>query len=245
MIIKWKVIHWNKQSRKLWFNTANIVLNKWILNDWVYKINIKIKNNLYSWIWTYLEKNKVFEGHIFNFEQNIYWEIIEINIFDKIRNNKKFKNIEELKKQINNDIEKVKDIKHYVLTFWTFDILHPWHTYYLNSAKFYWDKLITILATDNNVFKFKSNFPKNEASKRLKNIKKLNISDIILLWEENSPMKFINLYKPTFICLWYDQIWFSNILEKYIKKNNLKIKIIRLLPYKEDIYKSSIIKSQM
>lgn len=244
-IIKWKVIHWKKQSGKLWYKTANLKLNPWIILDWVYKINIKIENTIYYWIWTYLDKNEIFEAHIFDFNNDIYSKNIEINIFDKIRNNKYFQNIDELKKQISIDIKKVKNIKNYVLTFWTFDILHPWHTKYLQNAKFCWDKLVTIIATDNNVFKFKWKYPDNNSEKRITNLKKLKISDTIIVWEENSPMKFINFYKPAYICLWYDQIWFSDILEKYIKKNNLKTKVIRLLPYKEKIYKSSLIKNQM
>jgi hypothetical protein len=32
------------------------------------------------------------------------------------------------------------------------------------------------------------------------------------------------------------------MLDDYIKKNNLNIKILRLNPFKEDIYKSSILK---
>lgn len=244
MIISWKIIHWKKISRKLWFKTANIVLKKGKLEDWVYKINIKINENIYFWIWVFLEKNEIFESHIFDFEEDIYWENIEINIFEKIRNNKKFDNFEELKSQINFDIKKVKEIKNYVLTFWTFDIAHLWHNFYLKNAKFYWDKLITIISTDKNVKKFKWIFPENNAKNRLKNIKKLNISDEILLWEENSPMKYIDFYKPKFICLWYDQIWFSDILKKYIEEKNLKTKIIRINSFKENIYKSSILKNK-
>ncbi len=244
-IIKWKVVHWNNISGKLWFRTVNIDLKKWEIEDWVYKINIKIKSKIYHWIWTYLERNETFESHIFDFNKNIYWSFVEIVLLKKIRNNKKFDNKESLIKQIKKDIKEVKKDKNYVVTFWTFDILHPWHNYYLNTAKFYSDKLVTIVATDNNVKKFKWHFPINNSSTRLENLKKLKIADITMVWEEKSPMKIIELYNPSIICLWYDQIWFTSTLEKYISENKLNTSIIRIPPFKEDIFKSSIIKEKM
>lgn len=243
-IISWEVIHWTKNSSKLWFKTANINLKKWIIEDWVYKINIRIKGKIYHWVWTYFEKNEIFESHIFNFEDDIYWYSIEVVLLKKIRSNKKFEDKESLINQIKDDVKKAKEIQNYVITFWTFDILHPWHNYYLNTAKLYSDKLVTIIATDNNVNKFKWEFPLNNSSLRLNNLKKLNISDIVMLWEEDSPMKIVELYNPSVVCLWYDQKWFTSTLEEYINNNKLDTTIIRIEPFKEDIYKSSIIKKE-
>jgi len=42
-----------------------------------------------------------------------------------------------------------------VMTFGTFDIVHPGHIHFLQQAKTYGDRLITIVARDMNVQKFK------------------------------------------------------------------------------------------
>lgn len=241
-IIKGIVIKWKQLWRNIWLRTANIEYNNNDIVDWVYKINIKINWKIYKWAWCFRKKLNIFEAHIFDFNKNIYNQKIEIIILQKIRNNKKIKNIEELKLLIKNDINKIKKIKYNVLTFWSFDLVHPWHKYFLNQSKKYWDKLITILATDSNIKKMKWHKSKYNIEKRINDVKNLNISDEVIKWTENNPLKFLDIYKPKIICLWYDQIWFSDNLFKYIEQNKLNIEIIRIKPYKKNIYKSSIIR---
>jgi glycerol-3-phosphate cytidylyltransferase-like family protein len=72
----------------------------------------------------------------------------------------------------------------------------------------------------------------------------LKIADIVSPWNEENPLIWIKLYMPKVICLWYDQVWFSQKLEDYIKSENLDIFIKRIKPYKENKFKSSIIKKQ-
>lgn len=240
--IKWVVIKWKNIGNKIWFPTANIFCKKWIIYDWVYKINIIYNNNIYRWVWMYNEEIEIFEAYFFNFNKSIYNKNIQIIIHEKIRDNKKFDSLNDLVKQIKKDIKQVKSSKSYVLTFWTFDFIHPWHSYYLLNAKSYWDILVTIVATDQNVEKIKWKKTVNNSNKRLQDLKLLNISDEIVLWKNDNHMFWVEKYKPQVICLWYDQIWFSTKLENYILVNKLNIKIIRIAPYKENIYKSSIIK---
>jgi len=236
--ISGEVIKWQQLWRKLWYKTANIFLTNINISYWVYKVNIIIENTIYHWIWTYLEWKNLFETHIFNFNKNIYWENIEVVLLKKLRDNKKFNSLKELKENIKKDIRKSKKNKIIVLTFWTFDKLHPWHEYYLNNAKKYSDKLITIIWTDKNVEKIKWKKTKYSQYIRKTNLEKLKISDIILIWDEKNPLKWIEEYKPQIICLWYDQIGFI----KQLKNSNNDIEIIRLKPFKENIYKSSLIK---
>ena len=48
------------------------------------------------------------EAHILKFNENIYDQVIDIELIDKLRNEMKFESIEELKKQISCDIENAK-----------------------------------------------------------------------------------------------------------------------------------------
>lgn len=242
--IKGIVIKWKQLGRIIWFKTANISYKNDFLEDAVYKINIIIDWKINAWAWCYRKNLNIFESHIFDFNEDIYWKEIEIIILEKIRNNIKVNSIEELKSIISNDINKIKGINYNVLTFWTFDLVHKWHIYYLNESKKYWNKLITIVATDKNIEKIKWNLPKYKLDERINHLSKLNICDEIVWWDENNPLKWIQIYNPQIICLWYDQEWFSKLLFEYIKNNNLEIEIIRIPPYKKDIYKSSILKKK-
>ncbi len=208
--IRWCVQQWNQIGQTIWYPTANIHLNKAMVSDWTYKINIIIEWEVYKWAWSANNKNNLFESHIFDFNENIYGREIEIIILEKIRENKKFKNIDELKRQITSDIQYIKEKRNHVLTFWTFDLVHEWHKYFLIEAKKYADILVTILATDTNIEKFKGKKPMYNIEERVSHIKELNISDIVVAGDESHPLKWINIYSPTIICLGYDQKWFSS-----------------------------------
>lgn len=241
-IIKGEVIHWEKLWRKLWFPTANLAIEEWMLDEWVYKVNVIFKKKTYWWAASYSQKKWLFEVHIFNFDKKIYWEKIKVIVFDKIRDNKKFESLDELKNQIKIDIITIKNIKDYVLTFGTFDHVHDWHKYYLTKAKRFWDRLVTIVATDKNVEKFKSSGPRYPLKKRMQDIKDMWIADIVSPGNEDNPLIWLKLYMPKVVCLWYDQNSFTQMLEDYVKNENLDIYIKRLKPYKSDIYKSSLLK---
>jgi glycerol-3-phosphate cytidylyltransferase-like family protein len=50
-------------------------------------------------------------------------------------------------------------------------------------------------------------------------------------------------YKPDILCLGYDQKTIDeNKLKEELKKRNINAEIIRAKPFKENIYKSSILK---
>ena len=251
-IIKWKVIKWLSLGKKLWFPTANIELKDTTIEEWTYKVNVIIYKTgdsweyiTYLWVWTFLKEKGVFESHIINFNQDIYWSFIEVVILKKLRENQKFDVLQDLKEQIKKDVKKVKKDKNYVLTFGTYDLVHPWHKFFLEESKKYGDILITIVATDANVIKFKGKTPTRSEKERVKDVKELWISNCVYLWQWGHPMIWLKLYNPKIVCLWYDQVWFSNELTEYIKDKNLHTQIIRIPAYKEDTYKSSILKNTL
>ena len=104
------VVSGNKIGRTLGFPTANISYseNKLVPQNGVYLVEVFVQNNLYSGILnvgyrpTIKEKikKKRVEVHILNFNSDIYGEKIQVFFKQKIRNEKTFENIEELKKQL-------------------------------------------------------------------------------------------------------------------------------------------------
>ncbi|NLA24000.1 MAG: bifunctional riboflavin kinase/FAD synthetase [Bacteroidales bacterium] len=101
-----------KIGRSLGFKTANIkpCFDEKILPGMgVYAVSIKHKLKQYKGMMsvgtrpTFDGKDLSLETHIFNFEEEIYGDIISIEFFKKIRNEKKFPDVESLKQQIEND----------------------------------------------------------------------------------------------------------------------------------------------
>lgn len=113
VIISGRVISGKGRGRKLLnFATANIEipLEKILPANGVYLVEINIDNQKYYGLMnigikpTFKEKNKTVEVHIINFNKSIYNQVVNINILQKIRNEKYFNHPGLLKKQIEDDI---------------------------------------------------------------------------------------------------------------------------------------------
>jgi len=112
--LKGRVIEGKKLGRNLGFPTANIHIEnayKIVPKKGVYAVEIEYNNKKYYGMMnvgvrpTLNEKKQTqtIETHIFNFNHNIYNSFLKINFFKRIRNEMKFKNIEELKNQLVKD----------------------------------------------------------------------------------------------------------------------------------------------
>lgn len=124
------------------------------------------------------------------------------------------------------------------IAFGSFDILHEGHINYLKQAKKY-GKLIVVVARDSNIEKFKGRKPRNNEQKRLEKLKALDFVDEAVLGKENI-FDVLDEFRPDFICLGYDQTTASEEkIKEEMEKRNLRARIVRLSPYREDIYKSS------
>jgi FAD synthetase len=236
----WEVIKWKNIWKKTLYPTANVFLDEENIKDWVYKCLVFINKKRYKWAWTYMKNKKIFEIFIIDFKSIIYWKHIKISLIEKIRDNKQFDNNNDLKEQITQDIKYVKNNDTKVITFGTFDIIHPGHRYYLEQAQMYWDILITIISTDINSRKFRKREIINNQEQRIKNMKSIWIANIVELWNINNPYLSIKKHIPDYICLWYDQSSYTDWLEKYLENNKLeKTKIIRLKWLNTNIYNTS------
>ena len=110
--ISGKVVHGDKRGREIGFPTANIHMfhNRPPLKG-VFAVKL---NNMYGvanlgvrpTIAGFSKLN--LEVHLFNFSKNIYGKHAHVTFLKKIRDEKKFENIDALKKQIQIDIENVK-----------------------------------------------------------------------------------------------------------------------------------------
>jgi cytidyltransferase-like protein len=123
-----------------------------------------------------------------------------------------------------------------VMCFGTFDKLHKGHLSFLKQARKKGDYLIAVIARDKNVIKIKKNKPFDNERKRLKKIINSGLAEKAVLGNLKDKYKVIKKEEPDIICLGYDQEANKEEIKKIFKG-----RIIRMKPYKENIYKSSLL----
>lgn len=109
-VIEGKVVEGAKLGRAIGFPTANIYYPNDIIEIpyGVYAVKIFGKAGIMNWGMKPTVNNTkkpVVEVHILDFNENIYNKNIKIEVIQKIRDEKKFSGLEELKNQILKDIE--------------------------------------------------------------------------------------------------------------------------------------------
>ncbi|MEC7168860.1 MAG: bifunctional riboflavin kinase/FAD synthetase [Pseudomonadota bacterium] len=113
--IEGKVIKGQKRGRKIGFPTCNLKMGDYVIPKLgVYAVEVKIGNLTKKGIAnigyrpTFKGKNLLLETNIFGINKNLYNKVISVSFTKFIRAEKKFKNLEHLKKQIKLDIKLAK-----------------------------------------------------------------------------------------------------------------------------------------
>mgnify|MGYP001304365833 CR=1 FL=1 len=111
--IQGKVQKGKQLGKKIGFPTANIDIKDYVLAcPGVYVVRVKMRNkskvikgiaNL-GYRPTFSGKKILLEVHLFNFSRNIYNKDLTVEFLKFIRKEKKFKNVDQLKKQIKTDL---------------------------------------------------------------------------------------------------------------------------------------------
>ena len=107
-----KVVNGDKRGRKIGFPTANLEISdkKAMLPNGVYVVRVKVRKNFYNGIAnigdnpTFKVAKRRLEVFIDNFSKNIYGEEIFVSFISKIRDEKTFSSVDELKNQLNEDL---------------------------------------------------------------------------------------------------------------------------------------------
>ena len=113
--IEGKVIKGKKRGRKIGFPTCNMSLNSYVVPKLgVYAVNVitdrfnkKGVANI-GFRPTFNGQSLLLETNIFGINKNLYNKVISVSFKKFIRSEKKFKNLEQLKKQIELDIKQAK-----------------------------------------------------------------------------------------------------------------------------------------
>ena len=111
-----KIIEGKKMGKKIGYPTANISVenvNKLMPNDGVYAVYIKVNSKDFMGMMnigynpTFDSSEKSVEVHILDFNKDIYGLDVKVSIVEKIREEKKFLSVEDLKKNLDLDKKKV------------------------------------------------------------------------------------------------------------------------------------------
>lgn len=121
-----------------------------------------------------------------------------------------------------------------VLVFGTFDPLHKGHLDLFNQAKIFGDYLIVVVSPDEKIKTEKSREPRQTERDRIKEIRQSGLANEVVLGEQSGHYDLIDKTKPDIIAIGYDQI-----IPLGLKNKLKKYKIVRLKPFRPEIYKSS------
>jgi FAD synthase len=107
VVVSGTVVQGKKDGRKLGFPTANIVLSA-PMEDGIYAGKTKVNGKEYLGAIFVYSANNLFEIHLLDFSGDLYGQVLEIEVGKKLRDSKKFDSEEDLKKQIVDDVAKVR-----------------------------------------------------------------------------------------------------------------------------------------
>ena len=114
-----KIIEGKKMGKKIGYPTANISIenvNKLMPNDGVYAVYIKVNSKDFMGMMnigynpTFNSSERSVEVHILDFNKDIYGLDVKVSIVEKIREEKKFLSVEDLKKNLDLDKKKVHQL---------------------------------------------------------------------------------------------------------------------------------------
>ena len=131
-----------------------------------------------------------------------------------------------------------------IMAFGTFDGLHAGHLDFFRQARNLDQSafLIVSIARDKNVFKIKGDYPIKNEKTRFSLVKKCKLVDKVVLSGLKNHIPHIAKERPDIIALGYDQKEYIKNLKKDLKTKGLNVKIVRMKPYKENIYKNRLLK---
>ena len=131
-----------------------------------------------------------------------------------------------------------------IMVFGTFDGVHEGHLNFFKQAKSFMKNsfLIVSIARDKNVLRIKGRLPVLNEKKRMALVRNYFLADKVVLAGVKNHIPHIVKECPHIIALGYDQKDYVQNLKKDLKNKGIIVKIVRLKPYKETIYKNHLLK---
>lgn len=246
------VIRGKGRAAALGYPTVNIPL-KDSGPSGIYSALVKVGDKKYIAAVFADKKRKLLEAHLLNYSGELNGKLISIELYKKIRENKNFQNDKDLRTAIAMDVKKVREyFKHTtrIMVFGTFDMIHEGHADLFRQArelalrhgsgKSPEPYLIVSVARDEIVTRIKRAKPRNSENERLSRVKKHELVDEAVLGDAEGYIRHIRANMPDIIALGYDQEGeFVLNLEKDLRDAGMKTRVVRLMAFKPELYKTS------
>jgi riboflavin kinase/FMN adenylyltransferase len=101
------VIHGDGEGRRLGFPTANIQVEQRLSGIWAGTVTID--RHTYPSALFASVRRPILEAHILDFDGDLYGRHISVEIVQSIREDRAFSSIEDLRQQIVNDVQSVRE----------------------------------------------------------------------------------------------------------------------------------------
>jgi len=129
-----------------------------------------------------------------------------------------------------------------IMVFGTFDMIHKGHENFFKQARAFAPDpyLIASVARDEVVTRLKGRRPQHREDERLTMVAARLLADKAVLGDTVGYIEHIRAHKPDVIALGYDQHGeYVEHLEEELQKAGLKTRVVRLKPYRPELYKTS------
>ena len=117
VVVEAEVVSGNRLGRKLGFPTANMdISGREDIANGVYRSLITVDNTLYNAMSNAGIRpsvdgtRRLLETHIFDFPGDLYGKRLSVQLVEKIRDERKFSSVAELRAQLEHDMEYCRDI---------------------------------------------------------------------------------------------------------------------------------------
>ncbi|MBQ5594959.1 MAG: riboflavin kinase [Alistipes sp.] len=117
VVVEAEVVSGNRLGRKLGFPTANMdISGREDIANGVYRSLITVDNTLYNAMSNAGIRpsvdgtRRLLETHIFDFHGDLYGKRLSVQLVEKIRDERKFSSVAELRAQLEHDMEYCRDI---------------------------------------------------------------------------------------------------------------------------------------
>lgn len=130
-----------------------------------------------------------------------------------------------------------------VMIFGTFDLLHPGHHFVIKNAMNHGDRLVVIIARDQNVERIKKKTPKWTEQRRADAIRQAYAEDPVhvVLGDLEDFYVPVIAHKPDVLAFGYDQRVDEQKVLKRLAEEGIRPQTLRLDSYYPEKYKSSLI----
>ncbi len=126
------------------------------------------------------------------------------------------------------------------MIFGVFDALHDGHRFFLSEAEKLGDRVVAVVASDENVVRLKGRAPVQSLTERMEKILEERRADLVVASDNQiGAWTTVKIHRPDIIALGYDQDELRRALADFISREHLAAIIVRIKSFRDKTLHSS------